>query len=108
MAKDVAQVKGEPDPSPWTTRFADYRGSAIVLSVRFNEATRAILNASVTRDADCVYTTLLIGVGPTGPDSTPTQLTIEAGPSSIGRGQFVEWGFDKIDDLQVVQITAGR
>lgn len=105
----AGQAHGDRDPSPWTSRFADWQGSAIVLTVNFNETTRAILNAKVERDEACVYTKLLIGVGPNGsPDSTDTQLTIEAGPSSIGRGQFVEWGFDKIEDLQNTQITAGR
>lgn len=100
---------GDADPSPWVSRFADWQGSAIVLTARFNEDNRQILNATVARDADCAYTKILLGVGPNGrPDDTATQFEIEAGPSSIGRGQFVAFGFDKIEDLQAVQITAGR
>jgi hypothetical protein len=105
----AGRAHGDVEPSPWVSRFADYQGNAITLSVNFNNTTRAILNANVTRDAACVYTRILFGVGPNGvPDDTATQLTIETGPSSIGRGQIVAFGFDKIEDMQAVQLTAGR
>jgi hypothetical protein len=105
----AVRARGDVEPSPWVSTFADYLGRTIVLSVNFNNSTRAILNANVTRDADCAYTKILFGVGPNGvPDDTATQLTIEAGPSSIGRGQIVAFGFDLIQDMQTVQITAGR
>jgi hypothetical protein len=105
----AGRAHGEVAPSPWVSRFADYAGNAITLTVAFNETTRAILTANVERDATCVYTKILLGIGPNGvPDDTATQFTIPAGPSSIGRGAFVAFGFDKIEDLQTVQITAGR
>jgi hypothetical protein len=105
----AGRVHGEVAPSPWVSRFADYQDNAIVLTVNFNNTTRAILNADVERDAGCVFSKLLFGVGPGGvPDATETQLTIAEGPGVIGRGQFVAFGFDKIEDLQTVQITAGR
>lgn len=105
----VTQERGDIEPSPWVSRFADYQNNAITLTVHFNNNTRAILNANVTRDAPCVYVKILFGVGPGGvPDETPTQFTIAAGPSSIARPAFLAFGFDKIEDLQTVQITAGR
>jgi hypothetical protein len=104
----AGQARGDVEPSPWETRFADYANKAITLTVNFNNNTRAILNANVQRDADCMYTKILFGVGLNGvPDGTETQFTILAGPSSIGRGQFVAFGFDKIEDLQSAQVTAG-
>ena len=105
----AGEARGDVEPSPWVSRFADYQGNAITLTVNFNDTTRAILNASVQRDEACVFTKILFGVGPDGiPDNTETQFTIPAGPSSIGRGAFVAFGFDKIEDLRTVQITAGR
>jgi hypothetical protein len=105
----AGRAHGEVAPSPWVSRFADYQDNAITLTVNFNEQTRAVLNASVERDAACVYTRILFGRGEDGtPDSTTNFFEIPAGPSSIGRGVLLQHGFDLIEDMQTLQITAGR
>jgi hypothetical protein len=103
------RARGDVEPSPWVSRFADYQGNAITLTVNFNNNNRQVLNASVDRDEGCVYTKILFGRGQDGtPDSTTNFFEIPAGPSSIGRGVLVQHGFDLIEDMQALQVTAGR
>lgn len=103
-------ARGDQLQSPWVSRFADYKDKAITLTVTFNNTTRSITGGSITRDAGCQFTKVLIGLGEDGsPDSTDTAFNVAGleGTQSVGKAPFTARGFSTVEDIQALQITAG-
>lgn len=106
----AANARGDVLQSPWVSRFADYQDKAITLSVTFNNATRSITGGSITRDAGCRFTKVLIGLGGDGvPDHTDKTFDVSGleGTQSVGKAPFTARGFSTVEDIQALQITAG-
>lgn len=102
-------ARGDQLQSPWTSRFADYQDRAITITVTFNNTTRAITGGSITRDAGCMFTKVLIGLGSDGrPDSTDKTFNVAGleGTQSVGKAPFTARGFNTVEDIQALQITA--
>jgi hypothetical protein len=105
----AATARGDVLQSPWSSRFADYQDKAITITVTFNNATRSITGGSITRDAGCAYTKVLIGLGGDGrPDSTDKVFNVAGleGTQSANKAAFTARGFDTIEQIQALQITA--
>jgi hypothetical protein len=101
-------ARGDPFVSPWVWAARDFQGSAITITVNFNNNNRALQNSSVVRDAGCLYSHIYIGLGPDGtPNSTPHTFTVPFGTTQITAGQFSAVGLNTIDDILALQITAG-
>ena len=106
----ATQARGDVLQSPWVSRFADYLDRVITLTVTFNNSTRSITGGSITRDAGCQFTKVLIGLGGDGrPDSTDKAFDVSGleGTQSVGKAPFTARGFNVIEDIQALQITAG-
>lgn len=106
----ASRARGDQLQSPWVSRFADYQDKAITLTVTFNNSTRSITGGSITRDASCMYTKVLIGLGGDGvPDHTDKVFDVSGleGTQSVGKAPFTARGFNVIEDIQALQITAG-
>jgi hypothetical protein len=102
-------ARGDQLQSPWVSRFADYQDKAITITVTFNNSTRSITGGSITRDAGCMFTKVLIGLGGDGrPDSTDKAFNVGAleGTQSVGKAPFTARGLNTIEDIQALQITA--
>lgn len=94
--------------SPMTWSFPDYMGRAISLRVTFNERTRRITGATVTRDTGCLYSTLYWGLGEDGtPDTTTRKATVPEGTTTLGSGQITALGFTYVENIEAVNFTAG-
>jgi hypothetical protein len=96
-------ARGDTLVSPWAWSAADYLGRAITISVAFNDSTRALGTTTVTRDAGCLWGTLIIG-DPTG---TPKTFPVPAGTSTISATKLRNQGLNTIEDVLALQITAG-
>lgn len=106
----AGQARGDVEPSPWVSQFADYLDRAITVTVNFNNATRVITGATVVRDSGCLFTKLLIGLPAGGgrPDDTEFKVTVPVGTTNVGAAVFAARGFGSIEQLRTVQMTAGR
>jgi hypothetical protein len=105
----ASTARGDQLQSPWVSRFADYQDKAITLTVTFNNTTRSITGGSITRDAGCMFTKILIGLGSDGrPDTTDKVFDVSTleGTQSIGKAPFTARGFNTVEDIQALQITA--
>lgn len=101
-------ARGDVQPSPYVVRFDDYLRRAITVTVNFNDATRSITGASVVRDAGCLWTKLLIGIGADGtPDNTTRKVTVPVGTTPVAKSVLTGFGIDTIEQFQAFQITAG-
>lgn len=106
----AGQARGDVEPSPWVSRFADYQGNAITITVAFNDVTRSITGGSVTRDPGCLFTKILIGRGADGvPDHTDKVFDLSGfeGTRNFNKAAFTSRGFDTIEQIRALQITAG-
>lgn len=105
---------GVPTPatSPWIESFEDYVGKIIRITVTFNATTRVITGITVFRDAACLFTKILIGIGADGvPDSSDKAVAVPAGTTALTAGQLTTLanrGLTTIEDMTALQITAGR
>lgn len=101
-----------PATSPWVQPFEDYLGRVIRITVVFDVASRAITGITVFRDAACVFTKILIGVGADGiPDNTDKAINVPSGTTVSTAQQLAALaakGLSTIEDIQALQITAGR
>lgn len=106
-------LKGPPTPatSPWVQEFGDYLGRVIRITVTFDESTRALTDIVVYRDAGCLFTNILLGVGADGsPDSSTRAVHVPAGTTDLTPAQLAALrtrGLDTIEDVESYQITAG-
>lgn len=101
-----------PPTTPWTQHFEDTPGRAIDISVAFDNTTRILSGITVSRDANCVFTKILIGTGADGvPDDTDKVVSVPAGSHSLTPAQLTNLanhGLTTIEDITALQITAGR
>jgi|SRR6187455_3197259 len=103
-----ARGKGELDPSPWYTRFADYRDRGISISFAFDDTTRALMDATVVREDECLFDRILIGVGEDGtPNSTPNVFVCGFGATVITAFTLAQHSLNTIFDV-MTSLTAGR
>lgn len=93
--------------SPWVWEAVDYQGNVIRITVVFNNATRALSSATVSRDAACVYTKIYIGIGADGTPDTTHAIPVPAGTTPITARQMAAVGLHVIGDVIAFQITAG-
>jgi hypothetical protein len=104
-------VGGDPTPrtSPWVQIFGDYLNRTIRITVTFDEGTRAITGITVSRDAGCLFSHILIGLGADGvPDSTDKSVAVPFGTTTLTAQQInvlANHGLSTIEDIP--NITAG-
>jgi hypothetical protein len=103
-------VHGDPFLSPWTPGpFPDYIGRAIRIVVNFDDDTRAIINATVTRDDGCLWTKIVFDVPDDGVKSRRLPAPVDgAGPRTYTGTQIANQGYNTIEELMTVQITCER
>lgn len=101
---------GDPLLSPWVPGpFPDYLGRAIYITVNFNDATRAITNAVVSRDTGCLWTKIVFDVPGDGVKSRRLAAPADGAGSRTYTGtQIANQGYATIDALMTVQITCER
>ncbi len=107
-----ARAHGDPDAplpsSPYVVEFPDYQGKVIRITVTFDNVTRSITGGTAFRDSACLYRKIYVGLGADGmPDSTTHKLTVPAGTVVLAKSAFTAVGFETIEQLQALQITAG-
>jgi hypothetical protein len=87
----------------------DYQGNGITITVTFNDSTKALTGATIVRDPGCVWQTIFFGVGADGtPNSTTGQFgPIAAGTTTESAHRLKQGGFNTINDILPLQITAG-
>jgi hypothetical protein len=101
--------KGDPAQTPYEWQAADYQHAVIGISVTFDNTTRALTGATVHRDEVCVYTRILIGLGPDNtPDTTEHAIDVPAGSTQLTAADLAAIGFTTIEQVLALQITAGR
>jgi hypothetical protein len=94
--------------TPWTQSFPDYQNKAITITVNFNDSTGNITNATIVRDVGCVYSKIFIGTGVDGkPNSAPGTFAVAEGTTNFSAAQLASGGFNVIEDILQLQITAG-
>jgi hypothetical protein len=102
---------GGPVVSPYVyDSGGDFQGNHITITVVFNDVSRALTSATVHRDAGCVYTKILIGIGADGTPNTTTKVINVGnlvGDRSFTPTQMAAVGLNTIDDILSLQITAG-
>jgi hypothetical protein len=104
----ATRARGDVLQSPWVSRFDDYLGRAITITVNFNNTTRAISGGSVTRDVGCLWSKILVGVGVDGiPDHSGRIFDVPVGTNTIPKNVFNGMQLDTVEDIQALQITAG-
>lgn len=104
-------ARGDPLTSPWMfyDSGGDYLGRHITGTVTF-DGTNTLTGATVTRDAGCVYTKLIIG--DLNPDGTPSgsakviNMTGFTGARSFTKAQVNAAGLVVVSDIMGFQITA--
>lgn len=92
--------------SPWQYEAADYLGRKVHVDIAFNTSTLAIINPGLTgtRDAGCLYATVIIGMPNSGNEKT---FAIPEGSFSVSRAQLAAQGFSTIDDVVNANFTLG-
>jgi hypothetical protein len=99
--------KGET-PNPYTYETTDSEERLFLVSFPWDAGTRALEDATTTRNEGCDFTRLLLGVGPDGvPDSTPMAFDVAEGTNPLTTATMAEVGVTTIDDVLAQQITAG-
>lgn len=94
-------------PSPYVYEAKDYQDNAIRGAFNYDDATGTLLSLDAHRDADCVYTTIVIGVGPDNTVETSTQrYLVPVGDSTVTQAELNAEGLYHIDDVTDLQITA--
>lgn len=97
-------MKGDPLTSPWVESFTDYQGLALTVTVNFDNISHALTSAMVTRDAGCLWGTLIIG-NPV--DGTAKTFTVASGSTTtVNSRQLSKQGLNTIEDVLALQMTA--
>ena len=100
---------GDPFLSPWVCEFRDYVGKKIIITVNFNDITRAITNAVVHRDDGCLFTKIVFDVPSDGLKARRLNAPADgAGDRTYTGAQIAATGYGNIDALMTVQITCER
>lgn len=106
----AAGAKGDPITSPWSYVARDYVSKVLSITVTFNNATRALISATIHRDAGCMYRKIYIGIGADGTPDTATRTfnvgNLE-GDQVFNAAQMSSRGLSVIEDVLAMQITAG-
>lgn len=102
------KLPGNPTPqSPYVYRAIDANGKAITITIDYNNTTRALLDATVVRDAGCLYGTLYVGFGGDGKvESSTKKISVPVGTRSFTAAQLNAVGLTTIEDITGLQITA--
>lgn len=100
-------AKGDPITSPYVYNSGpDANGNSLTCSFAFNNNNRSLSGATVHRDVGCLYVAVLVG-NPNGtPVRVPASGSIPEGDTPISKGQLSSNGFDVIEDVLALQITA--
>jgi hypothetical protein len=104
-------AKGDPPTSPWMfyDSGGDYLGRKITGTVTF-DGTNTLTGGTVTRDAGCVYTKVIIG--PLNLDGTPSaqakviDMSGFEGSRTFTKAQLNSAGLFTVSDILGTQITA--
>lgn len=103
-------AKGDPLLSPWVWDARDNEGDVIRITVAFDNTTRAITGITAFRDAACIYTKIVIGLGADGtPNTTDKTIAVPAGTTVLTASQraaLASKGLSTIEDVLALQITA--
>lgn len=87
----------------------DFQGKIISITLNFDNTTRAMINATVFRDPDCVFRKLLIGTGADGsPDSSTRVVNVPAGTTVVPASTLALINLNTPEDFLQFQITAQR
>lgn len=103
-------ARGDPPTSPWMfyDSGGDYLGRHITATVTFDGA-NTLTGATITRDAGCVYTKVIIGT--LNPDGSPTgtaktiNMTNQTS-RTFNKNQLNAAGLETVSDILGFQITA--
>lgn len=86
----------------------DYQEKIIRISFTFDEITRVLQSGTVYRDAACIYKKIYIGFGTDGAvDSSLRKVNVPSGTTNIPIAALSNFGFNTIEDIVALQITAG-
>lgn len=94
--------------NPYVTEWRDYADKVLRISVAWNQTTRKVESVTLHRDPECLYTRVLVGLGPDGTPDTSTK-TFEVGgitDITVNGNQAKARGFEFIDDF-MDNFTAG-
>ena len=92
-----------PAVSPFIWSATDYLERAITVTFPFDNTTHALADATVVRDAGCLWGTLMIG----DPNGAVKTFAVPFGTSTVRSQQLKNNGLNTIDDIFALQITAG-
>jgi len=99
-------AKGDPPTSPVVEVFDDYVQLAVTIAVTFDNTTRALAQAVVSRDDGCQYHTIVLDV-PSRPQAKRLAAPVDgAGPNTYTAAQLSKVGLSTIEDVLALQITA--
>jgi hypothetical protein len=98
--------------SPWRyDSGADFQGNHVSITINYDNATRALLSATLHRDAGCMYTRIYIGLGADGTPDTATHvfgIGNLSGDRNVTAAGLAAAGLNVIEDVFALgQITAG-
>ncbi len=99
---------GNPPPlSPYIYEARDYQDNVIRITFPYDNVTKALSNATVFRDAACIYTTIIVGVGGDGTVETSTKtFSVPSGTHTVTANAMSSKGINTITDVLSLQITA--
>lgn len=100
-------ARGDALTSPWIFIASDYIDRRIIITVSFNEVTKALNNAVIHRDDGCLWTKIVL-------DNPSDQIRAKrisagvdgSGDRTISKAAMASVGLNTIDDILAVQITA--
>jgi hypothetical protein len=108
----MAQKVGGVQVSPWRyDSGADYQGNHVSITINYDNTTRALINATLHRDPNCMYKRIFIGLGADGTPDTTTHVfgigNLE-GDRNVTAAGLAGVGLNVIEDVFALgQITAG-
>lgn len=99
-------AKGDVAVSPWIWQSGDYVGLVIRITVVYDNATRALVSATLYRDTGCQYTKIVIGVPSSGTSKRITAPIDGAADKVVNAAGLASQGLNVIEDIWALQITA--
>jgi hypothetical protein len=98
-------------PNPYTYDSGDDgNGKHLIASFAWDAGTRLITGITAIRDAGCLFTMVLVGLGAgNSPNTTTRSFVVPDGVTSVPNNilnQLAARGLGSIDDLLTTQITA--